>query len=65
MLWYNKAKEAGIETYADYLKNLLPRMWSTMYNEAKEAGIDMTEHYLFKLHAQTVKELFDDGKLQD
>ena len=33
--WYNKAKEAGIETSMDYLIDIWQQKWSEKYNEAK------------------------------
>ena len=36
VLWYNKAKEAGIETSMDYLMDIWQQKWSEKYNEAKE-----------------------------
>ena len=33
--WYNKAKEAGIETSMDYLMDIWQQKWSEKYNEAK------------------------------
>ena len=65
VLWYNKAKEAGIETSMDYLMNLLPRMWSKMYNEAKEAGIEISKHYLWNLYIQTSIKMYNEAKVQD
>lgn len=35
VLWYNKAKEAGIETSMDYLMNIWQQKWSEKNNEAK------------------------------
>ena len=35
VLWYNKAKEAGIETSMDYLMNIWQQKWSEINNEAK------------------------------
>ena len=35
VLWYNKAKEAGIETSMDYLMDIWQQKWSEKYNEAK------------------------------
>lgn len=65
VLWYNKAKEAGIEISMDYLMNLLPLMWSKMYNEAKEAGIEISKHYLWNLYIQTSIKMYNEAKVQD
>lgn len=35
VLWYNKAKEAGIETSMDYLMDIWQQKWSEKNNEAK------------------------------
>lgn len=35
VLWYNKVKEAGIETSMDYLMNIWQQKWSEKNNEAK------------------------------
>ena len=35
VLWYNKAKEAGIETSMDYFMNIWQHKWSEKNNEAK------------------------------